>query len=106
MAISHWFFSKTFITYTLFGDDALSDELLKDGFLQFVSPEEKDVITSMLNEFVDGDSELLDILSMYNCFRNPSPGNLRSILVEIAHQGLIQKPKYIHICFLEVFRNR
>ena len=43
------------------------------------------------------------MLSSYNCYRIPKKENLKEILLEVAHQKLIQKPRYVTNCFSSVF---
>ena len=42
------------------------------------------------------------MLSFYNCYKKPTRENLRTIILELAHQEIIQKPKYIANCFKEI----
>ena len=97
--------SPTFMISTIFGETRVSDEALLDSFKLFVSTDEKEVVTSMLQDFKENDEDLMDLLSAYKCYRNPNAGNIREILVELSHQELIQKPRYISNCFARVFRN-
>ena len=49
---------------------------------------------------------LLDLLDSYHCYRMPTCTNVKEILCELAHQELIQKPRYIANCFASVFQSR
>jgi len=98
------FLSKCFFAYTLFGEENLKPETLISGLLEFVSLEEKDILEKARKDFeiVDKD-ELLDVLSGYKCFSNPTSGTIDTILAELAHLHLIQAPKYISTAFQEIF---
>ena len=48
--------------------------------------------------------DLLEVLIAYNCFKKHIKYSRFSILWELGHQELIQKPKYIANAFKEVFR--
>ena len=39
--------------------------------------------------------ETLEFLSTFKCFRMPSKDNIQKIILELAHQELIQKPRYV-----------
>jgi len=43
--------------------------------------------------------DLLDFLSTYKCFRLPTKDTMRTILLELAHQEIIQRPRYIANCW-------
>ena len=68
-----------------------------------MSAEERDLLNLMFDSFDEHSEELMDLLSSYNCFRVPKENNFKNIIVELAHQELIQKPKYIINCFGMVF---
>ena len=59
----------------------------------------------MFDSFDEHNDELMDLLSSYNCFRVLKENNFKNIIVELSHQELIQKPKYIINCFGMVFRH-
>ena len=59
----------------------------------------------MFDSFDEHNDELMDLLSSYNCFRVLKENNFKNIIVELSHQELIQKPKYIINCFGMAFRH-
>ena len=93
------FISRCFFVYTLFGEENLNQEIKVDGFLQFVSSEEKDILRKAKDDYqsVDED-ELLDVLGAYKYFTKPSSKNITIIISKMAHLHLIQAPKYLY-CF-------
>ena len=97
------FISKSFLSYTLFGEENMTTNSFIEGFLDFVSAEEKNVFKSAQSNFPDDTEELLDILSLYKCFGLPTKENFDQLLSELAHLHLVQAPKYISNAFAEIF---
>ena len=86
----------------LFGENKLPDNMLISSFKNYVSLEEKENIDDILQNFEEGNAELLELLGFYNCFKKPTKENLSIVLQELAHQEIVQKPRYIANCFMEV----
>lgn len=102
--LGYWplYLSQAFVIVTLFGEKFLTETTLLDSFKQYVSTDEKETLISMLESFEENNEPLFDLLSSYKCFRLPTKDTLKDIVLEIAHQELIQKPKYVSNCFAEV----
>lgn len=102
--LGYWplYLSQAFVIVTLFGEKFLTETTLLDSFKQYVSTDEKETLISMLESFEENNEPLIDLLSSYKCFRLPTKDTLKDIVLEIAHQELIQKPKYVSNCFAEV----
>ena len=66
-----------------------------------MSAEERDMLNLMFNSFDEHNEELMDLLSSYNCFRVPKENDFKNIIVEFAHQELIQKPKFFLWSFIK-----
>lgn len=98
--------SPAFMIATLFGESTLSDDILLESFKNYISVEEKDIIEKMLANFEENNEDLLEFLSFYKCYRNPTKDNLRSILLELSHQEIVQKPRYVSNCFAEVLNSK
>lgn len=49
------------------------------------------------------DDELLDFLSSFKCYRNPTEQNIREIILKIAHQEIVQKPRFVANCWSPLF---
>ena len=94
--------SPAFVVVALFREHKLTDKLLLNSFKNYVSIEEKENMQEMLPNFEEDNAELLELLSFYNCYRRPTKDNLHAIVIELAHQEIVQKPRYIANCFLEV----
>ncbi|KAL7378358.1 hypothetical protein ABVT39_012398 [Epinephelus coioides] len=76
---------------------------LKVHFLQFVSREERDILMQAMSDFstVDCD-DLVEILDSYGCRRRITAKTLPTILDEIAHKELVQKPMLVIDCWREI----
>ena len=99
--------SPVFLISVLLGEDNVSNDMLLTSFKAYISSEERDNITSMLDHYTEeGEELLLETLGCYKCYRKPSPQCLMEILLELAHQELIQKPRYIANCITTVFKGR
>ena len=97
------FLSKCFLHYTIFGEENMTEILLIKGFLEFVSPEEKEILSKARIDLDDTEiQDVLDILSSYRCYTNPTKDNFESLLAEMSHLHIIQSPKYISNVFSEV----
>ena len=95
--------SPVIFTAALFGEEFINVDCFIDGFKQYVSAEERDLLDLMFDSSDEHNEELMDLLSSYNCFRVPKKNNVKNIIVELAHQELMQNPKYIINCFGMVF---
>ncbi len=100
--------SLGFLVVCLFGDDSISGEFLLSCFRQYLSDDERNTFDKCLEDDFDfdpDDEDLMDLLSNYKCFRNPSKENIRHIMSEIAHQEIIQKPRYVINCWSPVLKS-
>ena len=87
--------SPAFMLSALLEENKLPDNMLINSFKNYVSLEEKENIDAMLQNFEEGNAELLELLSLYNCYKKPTKENLSIVLHELAHQEIVQKPRYI-----------
>ena len=75
-----------------FGEESLTPDFLIESFKLFVSQDEREVIEkSLAGDFVPSDGDLLDLLSSFKCYKNPTQDNIFTILHEVAHQEIVQK---------------
>lgn len=96
--------SPAFITTCLFGDEALTDDLLLDSFRFYLSSEERNTLDECFaGRLSPNDGEILDLLSSFKCYRNPTEENLKEIILELAHQEIVQKPRYVTNCWSPIF---
>ena len=69
--------------------------LLKSYHCYVTADDRKVLDMAQSKEFDSNDMDLLDFLSANRCFKAPTVENIASIIFELAHQELIQKPRYI-----------
>ena len=87
--------SKTFVAHVLYGENALSGELLLNSFRSYVSHSERTLIDRCLNnEVEEDDEELLEFLSNFVCKVLPRKSSLRRVLEEVM--------QYITECWKEI----
>jgi hypothetical protein len=90
--------SKAFIL-SVISKEELENSILLDDFWKFVSSADKDVLQQAYEDFSSVDTDdLLESLDTYDCRRSPNAENIKSILLEIAHTILIQKPTFVSNC--------
>lgn len=95
--------SRAFVAAMLFGEDSLTSEFLVESFKLYVSSDDREVVIKALGpEFNPNDEDLLDFLSTYKAYKIPAHGNIKEIMQELAHQEIIQKPRYIVDCLTPV----
>lgn len=80
-----------------FGKASITDNILNDAFLNYISQTERETLVLALKkgkfdeELFD---DLLDLLDRFSCTQKPTKENLQTLINNIAHKELIQKPKY------------
>ena len=67
--------SQAFMVSALFGENKLPDNMLIKPFKKYVLLKEKENIDFMLQNFKEGNAELLELLSFYNCYKKPTKEN-------------------------------
>ena len=93
--------SPSFMISAIFGDNAINNDILIESFKNYVSLEEKDLISNGNFE----DEDVIQMFSDYNCKRIPkSKQEFIDLILEVAHMELLQKPRYVSNCFSEIFR--
>lgn len=78
---------------------------LTEIFLQFVSCQASEVLKEALENvsFVEIDG-LVEILDNYECRRTVPTNNLPTILIQISHKELVQKPMFVIDCWRDIAR--
>ena len=80
----------------MYGEEAVTKESLLELFRLYISKDEEETLKKSLEGELDPeDDDMFDLLSSYKCYCNPSKENIKVILEELAHQELIQKPRYV-----------
>ena len=95
--------SALFVSSCLFGEDNITSEFLLASFREHIPAEHQDILDECLGNSFDKDNEeIIEFLSSLKCFRVPSKENIQEIILELAHQELIQKPLYICNCWAPI----
>ena len=95
--------SPVFLASCLHGEDQVDEEELLASFSNYVTCDERETLKMSLSDNPDcQDPDLMDFLSTYKCFRLPTDQTIRTIVVELAHQELIQRPRYVAECWAPV----
>lgn len=84
-------------------DTEVTEEVLVNNFLQYISESEADVLRTAMGNYSDADNgELPEMFSNYDSKWFPTEKNIKQLTIDLAHKELIQKPAFIAKCF----RNR
>ena len=95
--------SNAFLASCLFGEESLSNEYLLASFRCHITSEEREIFDKLRNGDVDeADEDVLDFLGNYKTFKRPTKENISVILSELAHQELIQIPRYMSQCWAPI----
>ncbi|CAJ1069766.1 uncharacterized protein LOC119008776 isoform X1 [Xyrichtys novacula] len=88
--------SPAFTVALIFGEQEVSDGVLFDRLLLYVSHSDRSLITTALNGELSEEEkdELIDLLDRLDVTAVPTQKNLKGILLKVAHKQLIQKPRY------------
>lgn len=90
--------SKCVMTAIIFGEDEVDGDLLLSSFLGYLAKDERDLVKSAMENILDTEQqdEWLDFLERFSCKRVPQqPGQVKELMMELAHKELIQGPKYV-----------
>lgn len=79
----------------------LSTDILREKFLQFVTPGDGNILTDALKDIdsVDKDDLLEVLISIHECKVKTTKDNIASVIDQIAHKELVQEPSFIRECF-------
>ncbi len=97
--------SFLFMASCLFGEECITLEVILASFKEYIPAEDQDVLDQCLGDSFDkDDTDVIEFLSSLKCFKLPSQENIQEIIRELAHQELIQKPRYIVNCWAPILR--
>jgi hypothetical protein len=93
------------VACTLLGCDVISDAILIDSFVDYISTYESSVFREALQVSKDSEATftpvlgdfVLNILSTMGCREMPIPGNIQQLILQVARYELVSKPLN---CFL------
>ena len=91
--------SKAFVVSCIFGEECVDTKYLLSSFRLYITAYEREVFDKIQDGEFPEEDELLDFLGNYKTYKKPSKENVKQIILELAHQELIQKPKYIAQCW-------
>ena len=95
--------SKAFLAPCLFGEEGIDDEFLLSSFRFYVTSEERETFDKIRKgDCESDDDDVLEFLGHYKTFAMPTKGNINSILSQLKHQELIQRPRYVAQCWVPV----
>ena len=52
------------------------------------------------------DDDVLEVLSSYKCYKNPTKENIELIITQLVNQELEQRPRYISNCWKPIITSR
>lgn len=97
--------------YCMFGEKAVSDDMLLHSFKQYLSKRKEQVVCEGLGQPVEDwdnddkdDEDLLELLDRFGCRSLPTKENIDSLILEVAHKEIIQKVQYVADCWHAIFR--
>jgi len=92
--------SGVFMGSCLFEESAIPESSLLEAFYLYIGKDEAEALRKCNEWELDAnDDEVLEVLSSYKCYKNPTKENVELIITQLAHQELVQKPKYISNCW-------
>ena len=87
----------------LFEERDISDSFLLEAFSLYISKDEAETLKQCKEGKLEAnDDDILEVLSSYKCFKSPTKENIELIITQLAHQELVQKPRYISNCWKPV----
>ena len=82
--------AQPFLEFTMYGDDGVSGESLKNAFLEFIPAIEREVLVEGMAKFDSIEEEdLQDILDAHEVRVQVTEKNLETVLKEVSHKELI-----------------
>ena len=99
--------NQAFIIATLFGENEVSQDVLLNSFLSYLSRDERALVENALRHSLNDEQseEWLDFLDRFGCKQEPTPEQIRDTILEIAHKEQIQAGQYIIDCRHEPCRS-
>lgn len=99
--------SAAFVACTVLGEDRVSSEVLVKSFMAYIAEDEREVVDNCLKNRsqIDKNEDLLEVLGSYKCYRIPKEENIEDILCQLAHQELIQRPRYVSNCWATILQS-
>mgnify|MGYP001794375031 CR=1 FL=1 len=100
--------SKGFVISSMFGEKAVSDDILLQSFSKYLAPLDEQVLSRWQSNEEwnpeDDRDELIDLLDRYDCRKLPTKQNINGLTLEVAHKEVIQKAQYIADCWEDILK--
>lgn len=98
---------SAFVACTLHGEDSVSCEVLLNSFMEYMAEDEREVVDNLMKNRsqICKNEDLLEVLGSYKCYLNPTEENIEDILCQLAHQELIQRPRYVSNCWATILQS-
>lgn len=98
---------SAFVACTLHGEDSVSCEVLLNSFMEYMAEDEREVVDNLMKNRsqICNNEDLLEVLGSYKCYLNPTEENIEDILCQLAHQELIQRPRYVSNCWATILQS-
>ena len=90
--------SSAFIASCLFPEELLPKEWLVESFHQYISKDDSETLKRCVTDKCldpSTNEDVIDLLTSYNCRRVVRKDTMLKIIEELAHQDIIQRPKYL-----------
>lgn len=87
--------APVFVIALVHGESEVTPQILKESFLLYISPSEKEVVEAAMSNFPYDEDELIFLLERFQCHNIPKPDEITQTLLQIAHKTLIQEVKYV-----------
>lgn len=96
--------AQAFTAAITFGERSVSPGLLYDSLMMYLSQSERDIVSAAFHEDLVGDDEddLFELVDRMGVRTSPTKENLKALLLQAAHNQLIQRPKYALVNIAEV----
>ena len=94
---------RDFLCSCLFGEDYVSEDMYLGSFMKCFSTTESSVVEHVLSRYLAVDDEdVQDFLTALVSKKIATNESFKESVVEIAHKELVQKPRYVAYCRLDV----
>lgn len=99
--------SKVFCVSVLFGENAVTDNILMESLLRYVAESERAVIVKALEGNLDEEDheDFMDLLSRFDCRTIPRGADVKPALLKLAHSEFVQQAKYISDVLASIVRD-
>lgn len=95
--------SNAFLALCLFGEESISSDFLLVSFRFYITADERETFDKIkAGDVEEQDDDILEFLGNYKTYKRYTKENITLIISELAHQELIQHPRYIAQCWVPI----